>query len=118
MKICFVSDFFKDEYHGGAEAYDDEIINLLKKNGHDVIKKKSNLITNKECECENLIFSNFVNLTEEIKNKVIKLKNYIIIEHDHKYIKSRDPANYEFFLAPIEDIINLEFYKKNIYFII
>jgi hypothetical protein len=36
--------------------------------------------------------------------------SYIIYEHDHKYLKTRNPLSYENFKAPLEEIINTEFY--------
>ena len=112
MIIYFVSDFFKEEYLGGAEICDDEIIRLLQEKGHNVVKKKSNLFQIEECKNENIIFSNFTKLSDDIKDRVSKLKNYIIIEHDHKYLNLRNPVNYEFFLSPEEEIVNFEFYKN------
>ena len=39
-------------------------------------------------------------------------KNYVIYEHDHKYIKNRNPGVFKDFLAPKEAVVNSEFYKK------
>ena len=36
----------------------------------------------------------------------------MIYEHDHKYLKARDPAQYKDFKAPREELINYEFYSK------
>ena len=38
--------------------------------------------------------------------------NYIIYEHDHKYLKSRNPAVYKDFLAPEGAIVNRDFYNN------
>ena len=43
---------------------------------------------------------------------MINNKKYIIYEHDHKYLKTRDPANYPNYKAPESDIINIDFYKS------
>ena len=37
-------------------------------------------------------------------------KKYIIYEHDHKYVKTRDPSKYVNFNIPESDIINRDFY--------
>ena len=58
------------------------------------------------------IVSNFINLHEDSKDYIEKNTDYVIYEHDHKYLKSRNPAMYEDYLAPEEEIINYNFYKS------
>ena len=41
-------------------------------------------------------------------------KQYIIYEHDHKYLTTRNPSVFPNFKAPKEAIINYEFYKEAI----
>ena len=38
--------------------------------------------------------------------------NYIIYEHDHKYVNTRDPSKFKDFKIPKGSIINYEFYKN------
>ena len=58
------------------------------------------------------IISNFVQLSEESKRILENNKSYIIYEHDHKYVKTRNPADYKNFIAPKEEIINYRFYQN------
>ncbi len=37
---------------------------------------------------------------------------YSIYEHDHKYLKKRDPSGYPDYVAPKDDLCNLEFYNN------
>ena len=78
-------------------------------------KVRSNKVTvdylKKEKNCF-FIISNFINLSEDSKQYLIDNCAYIIYEHDHKYIRSRNPALYKDFIAPQSEIINLSFYKQ------
>ena len=57
------------------------------------------------------LISNFALLPEGIKQMVM-LKKYIIYEHDHKYVKTRDPSKFPNFIAPKQYIINRDFYAN------
>ena len=39
-------------------------------------------------------------------------REYIIYEHDHKYVRTRDPSKFPNFVIPPEELINVEFYHK------
>ena len=110
-KIFFIADFFKKDVLGGAESNDAVLIQHLLSEGYQVEKIKCADFTpdllNKKYF---FIISNFVSLSEAHK---IGLKNeeYIIYEHDHKYLKSRDPSVYSDFIAPPDQIINQSFYQ-------
>ena len=57
--------------------------------------------------------SNFINMSDMVKNHMISHPNsYSIMEHDHKYLKTRDPSKFDDFLAPSEYIINRSFYAS------
>jgi len=43
----------------------------------------------------------------------LKDKHYIIYEHDHKYLKTRDPSRFPHFKAPADQVINRDFYKNS-----
>jgi len=110
--IFYISDFFAEEIVGGGELNDQELINLLK-NEFILDKYKSNIISedviknNKEAI---FIISNFINLSDRCKEYLQKNCKYIIYEHDHKYLKSRNPGLYPGFKAPQQEIINKIFY--------
>jgi len=59
------------------------------------------------------IVSNFINLSSEAKEFIQNNCAYVIYEHDHKYLASRNPATYESFKAPPEHIVNKDFYKNS-----
>jgi hypothetical protein len=44
---------------------------------------------------------------------VLKDKKYIIYEHDHKFLKDRDPSIYENFIAPKSEIVHYNLYKNS-----
>jgi len=116
MKFVFIADFFSNEICGGGELNNQYLIESLRKKGHEVEEKKSVDVIYKflEDNCEsNFIIANFVQLNPVFIQKIQKLK-YIIYEHDHKYIKSRNPALYHNYKVPKNQLINENFYKNAI----
>lgn len=122
-KIFFIADlFYSDGNFGGAERCDDVLIQeLLDKEynnhaNHMLIKLNTNTLSvdiiqkNKDAT---YLISNFMLLTEKVKQSLIENKiDYLIIEHDHKYVKSNDPSVYEHNLANEEDLQNTSFYRN------
>ena len=112
MKFIFIADFFMSQILGGGEINNEEFIHLLKSQGLSIIKINSELVTtnyikNNKDHC--FIISNFINLTENVKNELMNSR-YVIYEHDHKYLKNRNPGIYKNFIAPKTEIVN--FIKK------
>jgi len=114
-KILYISDFFLSDLIGGGELSDDVLCKQLIEKGHQLQKKRSHQITHQSLSKYKgwfFIISNFINLKKECKDILTSNNNYIIYEHDHKYLISRNPGLYDNFLAPKEQIINYEFYKN------
>ena len=110
--VLFIADFFSNQINGGGELNNAVLVEKLYQKGHSVQCVQSHLVKHSDLQNKDLIIiSNFVNLSETIKASVIN-KNYIIYEHDHKYIPSRNPAMYENYLAPEGHIINKGFYSN------
>ena len=115
MKVVFIADFFRDQILGGAESNDSVLISFLQDAGFNVLEKKSS-----ECTLDFLnknkdsffIIGNFVHLTEACKKFISQEVKYIIYEHDHKYVQTRDPSKFLNFEIPKELLMNVEFYKK------
>ena len=113
MKIIFIADFFVEDVLGGGELNNEECIKILISKGHEVVKRQSHQVDvsyidkNKD---NNFIVANFVNLHQDCIDALLKT-SYIIYEHDHKYLKSRNPAPFKDFIAPKEEIVNYDFYK-------
>ena len=114
--VVFVSDFFSDEVSGGAEIYDSVLIEELQKRSIKVAKFKSQEFNEKHISLYGkmgfvFLISNFVGLSEKTK-KFLQLPQYryFILEHDHKYLKNRNPALFAGFVAPPQEIVNKDFY--------
>tara|TARA_R100000234_G_scaffold82065_1_gene51733 strand:+ start:355 stop:1200 length:846 start_codon:yes stop_codon:yes gene_type:complete len=116
-KVIFIADFFADEVPGGGELNNQQLIQILQKRGVDVLEIKSQNVSPQFLQEQNkntkFIIANFIGLTEENKSLLKLEKEYIIYEHDHKYVKTRNPADYKDFIAPKDQIINFEFYKNS-----
>ena len=113
IEICYISDLLLTDLVGGGELNDHELCVLLKKKGFLITKKRSHEIKLKNINVSCFyIISNFMRLNKEAKDYLKNNCSYIIYEHDHKYLKSRNPAFYKDYKAPKSDIINIEFYKN------
>jgi hypothetical protein len=111
MRIAFVSDFFlEDGIIGGAELVNDCLIRHLEKRGHEVEVYRSHEFRD-VTQHEFFIVSNFVNMPEQVKASLYD-KSYILYEHDHKYLRSRNPSIFPDFKAPRNEIINEKFYRS------
>ena len=114
MRIVFIADFFADQVLGGGELNNEELISNLISDGHEIIKINSHDVTRKFIETNGqsaFIVANFINLSLECISSLYD-KKYVIYEHDHKYIPSRNPGMYENFKAPQTDLVNVGFYRK------
>ena len=112
-KYVFIADYFVDEILGGGELNNEELINILRIN-NEVISIKSKLVTEsfiRDHQNSNFIIANFMELKLSCRD-LLQDKKYIIYEHDHKYLKTRNPASYPDYLAPEDQIINYDFYKN------
>ena len=108
-EIYYVSDFFSEQVLGGGELNDKELIQILIENGHKVHKENAHLVSLEILKnYSNCLFiiSNFCNLKTECRNYLIDNLDYVIYEHDHKYLISRNPAEYKNFKAPDREIVN------------
>jgi len=112
MKIAFLSDFFDSEIVGGAESNDDNLIKSLSSE-YEVSCHKSNLVTIEQIEaCDAVIVANFTMMAPHIKEHIRTNSKYIIYEHDHKYVNTRDPSKFQNFKIPELNLINKEFYEN------
>jgi GT2 family glycosyltransferase len=114
-KVIFVADFFVDQVVGGGELNNEELIKLLRESDFTVEKRRSHtadLNFIKQNLKSFFIISNFIHLHQDCRNFLSKNANYIIYEHDHKYLASRNPATYSYFQAPVAELRNYFFYKN------
>lgn len=114
MKKYFIADFFADKVNGGGELVNQIIIDHLRDIGYEVVCLESHnvdLDTLKGIGSDFVLIGNFLNLKSvDLLGYITKNCNYAIIEHDHKYLKTRDPSPFKNFVAPENQIINRDFY--------
>ena len=114
-QYIFIADFFANEVIGGGELNNEEAINILKHRNCNVSKINSHLVTAdfiKKNLDKKFIVANFINLDQNSKDLLSEKAKYLIYEHHHKYLKTRDPSIFKDFLAPKEFIINEGFFKN------
>ena len=115
MKIVFIADFFVNQVLGGGELNNEELLKILEDSSHQVIKINSHLVNSqfiKKHHDAKFIIANFINLREDCKKYITDTCDYVIYEHDHKYLTTRNPGVFPDFIAPKEHVINLEFYQN------
>lgn len=113
-RVLYISDFFHSDIAGGAELNDHILLQELSNRGIKVSKIRSFhvfLETLKE-DWDLIIISNFCNLKPNLIKYIFKNKDYVIYEHDHKYLRSRNPSLFKDFKAPRFEIVNENFYKS------
>ena len=115
-KILYISDFHLSELKfGGAEYNDKEIIDSLKKAGYDVSFINCRSVSAdflKKNYFDLKIISNFLFLRKSLLEQIADEGDYILYEHDHKYLASRNPAFHTNFQAPKRKIINKKLYTN------
>lgn len=114
-KIVFVADFFRRNVLGGAESNDAVLLSFLEERGFEIETIHSNQLKVSDLVSNDSIFivGNFIGLSEEVKQSMASGRvDYIIYEHDHKYLTTRDPSKFKDFKAPEGQIINREFYHN------
>ena len=114
MKLVFIADFFVDEILGGGELNNEECIKILISKGYSVVKRKSHLVDTTYIDKNRdskFIVANFLNIRTDCIEALLNT-DYVIYEHDHKYLKTRNPAFFKDFIAPKDQIVNYDFYKQ------
>ena len=110
--ILFIADFFVDQVSGGGELNNDVLMDNLYKRGYSIRRINSHQVCHLDLmHNKKIIVSNFINLSEQ-NRKDLQGRDYIIYEHDHKYLPNRNPNVYPNYQAPREHIINREFYAN------
>jgi hypothetical protein len=115
-KLIYIADNMYPEFTGGAEINDFELLHGLEACGVEVVKYHSNEMLPKHVEMYHkrgykFLLSNFMQCHVPTLERIIQC-NYSLIEHDHKYLKTRDPSKYENFQAPASEIINRIIYAN------
>ena len=114
-KIILISDFFIDDFVGGAALNDEEIFVTLNKH-YDVQKIKSRYLYPGFIQ-ENLdsffIISNFFGISPSIRQSIEDKCKYILYCHDYKFVQHTNPAVYPNFIVPPNELININFHKNS-----
>jgi len=114
MKIVFIADFFVEQVLGGGELNNEELMTIFLRRGLTLEKIRSHMVTVEYLENNHqskFIVANYTQLSMDARDVLIDLE-YVIYEHDHQYLPTRNPADFENFHAPRESIINYDFYEN------
>lgn len=112
QRVIFIADFFARDIMGGAESNDQVLIDHLSKK-YEVQEVRSSdaslefLKANKDAF---FIFGNRTGFREHVY--VQNTCRYIIYEHDHQYLRSRDPGVFKNYQASEADLVHPDFYRK------
>jgi len=95
--FVFVSDFFKDQYVGGAELSLDVIIDSCSGTKSCYNPQDVNLSLLEINKDSTWVFGNIANLSEDILHVMMDNNiKYYFVEFDYKYCEYRNPLLYEF----------------------
>ncbi len=110
-RIVYISDYFIEHILGGGEINDSVLLNeVLKREAKRIQSHLVNIAFLKNNINSFFIISNFIYLSKQCREYLQNNCKYIIYEHDHKYLTSRNPGLFKDFEAPPEEIVNLDFY--------
>ena len=119
-KVIFICDFFYGDVVGGAELHDKVVYDRFEDRDILFDKKRCSELT-AEYVLENKdkvwFISNFVSLSEQVKCILYSNCEYIIYEHDYKFLDCRNPIHFPDFKAPKRHLINYNFYKNAKYIV-
>ena len=115
-EVFFIADLYESDLAGGAEIVNEQVIGLLSRDGYNVSKLYARLVTVdliQSIKTKPIILGNFITLREDVKYELTKGGyNYLIYEHDHKYVYDRNPAVFPNFKIPPNALVNVDLYKK------
>ena len=114
--IVFIADYFLEDFLGGAEMANEELINLLRESGNTVEKILCRNVTPefiRHNKNKHFILSNFMTLGGSCKKELLNC-HYILYEHDHKYVVNRNPGVFPNYKAPEDFIVFRELYENAI----
>ena len=119
MRYILINDFFSEDLagggHAGGAALNDEIIlDIFTKKGEDILKIKSSKLSEDFLEEQKdsfFIISNFFQIPPSVFEKLKEL-DYLIYAHDYKFVGHMNPAVYDNFLVPKEELIFVDFFGK------
>jgi len=113
--LIFIADFFSEDITGGAELHDAVVVEHLESKGVLETKIKSSDVSVSFLEknrAKKYMIGNFVNLSFECLDYLSRNCEYIIYEHDYKFINVRNPISFPDFVVPDKNLVNLEFYES------
>ncbi|HEY5914432.1 MAG TPA: hypothetical protein VJA21_27905 [Verrucomicrobiae bacterium] len=113
MNIVLISDFHFSEVPGGAE-WNDRCLESSLSRQNNVTFLTTEAFNARFSELENVglfVFSNFYFLSAPAE-EFARQQNYLIIEHDYKFTRTRNPLLYQDFIVPPGDMVHERFYAN------
>jgi len=93
-KIIFVSDFFVDDYQGGAELTTQALIDAAPFPVFKIHSREISLKLLEQGADRFWIFGNFVQLNPQLLPSIMVNLNYAVLEYDYKYCRVRSPEKH------------------------
>jgi len=114
-KIIFLADMFASDHAGGAELHDDVVISYFRKKGilHDLLRCRELTRDYIDKNLDKVWFvSNFASLNLACMAYLMENTDYLIYEHDYKFVDVRNPIFFPDFQIPTERVVNINFYRN------
>ena len=114
-KLIWIADFYVNDVYGGAEVVNEIMILGLESLGWEVIRWHSAGVSVDMIE-ENIdtpmMVSHFLQMSPAVFGKIVDSATYYVYEHDHKYVKTRDPSVFKDNIAPAVYLANSALYRN------
>ena len=95
-KVVFVSDFFKEQYSGGAELTTDALWQRCPYKSQRVFAKDVSMDTLQQGHGAFWIFGNFASMNLDLIPAIVANMKYAVLEYDYKYCRYRSPEKHKF----------------------
>lgn len=95
FEYVFVSDFFVEQYVGGAELTSEALIQSAPGGVAKVLSSEIKQQTIEELSDKLWIFGNISNINPNLFGQIISKLNYVILEYDYKFCKYRSIEKHE-----------------------
>jgi len=114
-RLIWIADLYAAQYAGGAEIVNEIMIEGLESLGWNVEKWYCSEVTperlRENADCK-FVLGNFLQMNAESFHTMASECDYILYEHDHKYVRTRDPSMFPNYIAPGHLIVNTPIYRN------
>ena len=116
-QLVWIADFFVEDALDRAEIVNNIVMDELTDLGWQIQKIHSRDVTSEyiiDNKDSKFVIANFMHISPESYKTLVQNVEYFVYEHDHKYVKTRDPSYFadNDYVAPTEMLANTPLYRN------